>query len=83
MYLIDGYQSAARDEFLPALMAAPQDRIAAELLTKAGGTVPAAIVKQLAKQPAAPGRTTIGPETNTAEVACAADATAVTAGVRP
>ncbi len=66
VYLIDGYQSAARDEFLPALMAAPQDRIAAELLTKAGGTVPAAIVKQLAKQPAAPGRTTIGPETNTA-----------------
>ena len=39
-YAMLGHQAAARSQFLAALRLAPQDRLAAELLTRQGGTVP-------------------------------------------
>ena len=45
-YAVAGPQRAGRQsEFLAALKAIPQDRVAAELLTKEGGTVPAEIAR--------------------------------------
>jgi tetratricopeptide (TPR) repeat protein len=46
-YMIDGHRDVARDQFLQALQLAPRDRLAAQLLTKQGGTIPADIAKQL------------------------------------
>ena len=51
-YLIAGHKDAAKNQFTKVLQAAPKDRLAAQLLTRAGGTVPANIERQL---PPAPG----------------------------
>ncbi|MEN6449694.1 MAG: hypothetical protein ABFC96_04305 [Thermoguttaceae bacterium] len=56
-YLVIGHRDAASPQLLMALEAVPQDRIAAGLLTKAGGTVPPNIAKELAKPPVMPGET--------------------------
>ena len=56
-YMIDGHRDVARDQFLQALQLAPRDHLAAQLLTKQGGTIPADIAKQLEsarQQPAIP-----------------------------
>jgi tetratricopeptide (TPR) repeat protein len=50
-YLMADHKDAAKTELLQALKLAPKDRLAAQLLTQAGGTVPEDIAKQLA-QPA-------------------------------
>jgi tetratricopeptide (TPR) repeat protein len=50
-YLMAGHRDEARDEFLKALKLAPKDRLAAQLLKEAGGTVPPEIAKQLAELP--------------------------------
>jgi tetratricopeptide (TPR) repeat protein len=47
-YLVAGHKDAAKDEFLQALKLTPKDRVAANLLTQSGGTIPADIAKQLA-----------------------------------
>ena len=39
-YLMDGHPNEAKDELLKALKLAPRDRLAAQLLKEAGGTVP-------------------------------------------
>jgi hypothetical protein len=46
-YMIDGHRTVAQDQLLLALKLAPRDRLAAQLLTKEGGTIPADIAKQL------------------------------------
>ena len=53
-YMMEGHKDVAKNEFLQALKLTPKDRLAAQLLTQAGGTVPADIAKQLAQPPAAP-----------------------------
>jgi hypothetical protein len=65
-YMIAGHRDVAKDEFLLALTATPQDHIAADLLTREGGTIPPEIAAQLAKPPGVPGGMMIGPETDTA-----------------
>jgi hypothetical protein len=50
-YMIGGHKDTAKDEFLQALKLMPKDRLAAQLLTQMGGTVPADIAVQLSKQP--------------------------------
>ncbi len=50
-YLMAGHRDAAKDEFLHALKLAPKDKLAAQLLTQVGGTVPADIAPQLAPPP--------------------------------
>jgi hypothetical protein len=45
-YLIDGHKDAAQDPFLQALKLTPRDDMAARLLTKTGGVIPADIAKQ-------------------------------------
>ena len=52
LYMVTGYKDAARDEFLAALKLTPHDRVAAELLESQGGTVPAEIAAELAKESA-------------------------------
>ncbi len=64
-YMIAGHRDVAKDEFLLALTATPQDHIAAGLLTKEGGTIPPEIARQLAKPPLGPGGMMTGPDTNT------------------
>ncbi|MCE5266343.1 MAG: hypothetical protein LLG00_00455 [Planctomycetaceae bacterium] len=56
-YLITGHREAAGPQLLAALKAMPRDRVAAELLTKAGGAVPPEIAKELARPPAVKGAT--------------------------
>jgi hypothetical protein len=51
IYLMEGYRWEAQDMFVRTLQLAPNDRIAAELLTQAGGAVPMGIERQL-PQPA-------------------------------
>jgi hypothetical protein len=51
-YAMLGHQGAARSQFLAALKIAPQDRVAAELLTKQGGMVPPPIAAQRESKPA-------------------------------
>lgn len=46
-YMIDGHREVARGQFLQALTLAPRDNMAAQLLTKSGGTIPPDIAKQL------------------------------------
>ena len=46
-YMIDGHRAVARDQLLEALKLTPRDNLAAQLLTKEGGTIPAEIAKQL------------------------------------
>ena len=50
-YLTTGYKDAAKHEFLTALKVTPQDQLAGELLTKAGGTIPEDIGKQQLQHP--------------------------------
>jgi tetratricopeptide (TPR) repeat protein len=50
-YMMGGHQDTAKDEFLKALKLTPKDRLAAQLLTQLGGTVPADIAAQLPQQP--------------------------------
>jgi hypothetical protein len=68
-YLMLGHQDTAKDELLAGLKLTPRDPLAAQLLTKAGGTVPADIAKQLedaaAAQKHAP---TFGPANEGAKV---------------
>ena len=58
-----GHRDAARAEFLRALKLAPKDKLAAQLLTRAGGTVPADLAPQLAPPP--PPKPSIIPEPGT------------------
>jgi tetratricopeptide (TPR) repeat protein len=51
-YLIEGHRDAAQSQLLQAVNLAPQDRVAAELLTQAGGKVPENIIRQQQSQPA-------------------------------
>jgi tetratricopeptide (TPR) repeat protein len=51
-YAMLGHQAAARSQFLAALKVAPQDLVAAELLTKQGGTVPPPMAAQRESKPA-------------------------------
>ena len=46
-YMMDGHRVVAQDQFLQALKLTPRDSLAAQLLTKEGGTIPADIAKQL------------------------------------
>ena len=46
-YMIDGHRAVARDQLLEALKLTPRDNLAAQLLTKEGGKIPADIAKQL------------------------------------
>ncbi len=46
-YIIDGHRGVARDQLLQALQMTPRDNVAAQLLTKAGGTIPAKIANEL------------------------------------
>lgn len=48
-YLMAGHADAARGELLEALKLAPRDRLAAQWLKEAGGTVPPEIAKQLSE----------------------------------
>jgi tetratricopeptide (TPR) repeat protein len=50
-YLMTGHANEAKDELLAALKLAPRDRLAAKLLTEAGGKIPPEIAKQLAELP--------------------------------
>jgi hypothetical protein len=50
-YMMTGHAEEAKDELLAALKLAPRDRLAAKLLTEAGGKVPPEIAKQLAELP--------------------------------
>jgi tetratricopeptide (TPR) repeat protein len=50
-YLTTGHKNDAQEEFLAALKATPQDRIAGQLLTQAGGSIPADIAKQQSEHP--------------------------------
>ena len=52
LYMTAGHKEAAGGEFLQALRLTPKDRLAAQLLTEAGGTVPEDIAKQLIPPPA-------------------------------
>jgi tetratricopeptide (TPR) repeat protein len=51
-YLMIGHPEEAKVELLAALKLAPRDRLAAKLLTNAGGQIPPEIAKQLADLPA-------------------------------
>ena len=51
-YMVDGHQDVARDQFLQALKLTPRDNLAAQLLTKVGGTIPSDIAKK--RTPPAP-----------------------------
>ena len=53
-YLMEDHPDAAKPELLQALKLAPKDRLAAQLLTQAGGAVPDDIAKQLTPTPPAP-----------------------------
>jgi tetratricopeptide (TPR) repeat protein len=50
-YLMAGHADEAKGELLEALKLAPRDRLAAQLLKEAGGTVPPEIAKQLSELP--------------------------------
>ena len=50
-YMMIGHANEAKVELLAALKLAPRDRLAAKLLTEAGGKVPPEIAKQLAELP--------------------------------
>jgi hypothetical protein len=50
-YAITGHNEAAQSEFLAALKATPRDRVAAQLLTMEGGTVPADIAQLQKEKP--------------------------------
>jgi tetratricopeptide (TPR) repeat protein len=52
-YSVLDHKEQAKDELLEALKLTPRDPLAAQLLTKAGGEVPADIAKQLAEAAAA------------------------------
>ncbi|MCE5266342.1 MAG: hypothetical protein LLG00_00450 [Planctomycetaceae bacterium] len=52
-YLVTGHRDAANPQFLLALESTPRDRIAADLLTKAGGIVPPEIASELSRPPSA------------------------------
>ena len=57
-YLMAGHRDAAKNEFLHALKLVPKDKLAAQLLTQVGGTVPADIAPQLLPPaPPKPGQT--------------------------
>jgi hypothetical protein len=47
LYLSEGHKDAAQHQLLLALEAAPQDRIAADLLTQAGGRIPESVARRL------------------------------------
>jgi thioredoxin-like negative regulator of GroEL len=53
-YVMAGHPEAAQNEFLRALKLTPKDRLAAQLLKEAGGTVPEDIAKQLSPAPPLP-----------------------------
>jgi tetratricopeptide (TPR) repeat protein len=59
-YMMEGYHPVAQDQLLQALKLTPRDHLAAQLLTKAGGTIPADIAKQL--EATRPNPPTTGPE---------------------
>ena len=46
-YMMEGHRSVAQDQLLQALKLTPRDRLAAQLLTTVGGTIPADIAKRL------------------------------------
>jgi hypothetical protein len=46
-YMIAGHPDAAKGELLQALNLTPQDRLAGQLLTKAGGTIPPQIARRM------------------------------------
>ena len=48
-YAAAGHSDAAKNEFLEAVTLAPRDRLAAQLLTKEGGTVPPSIADKQSK----------------------------------
>jgi hypothetical protein len=50
-YMMTGHPHEAKEELLQALKLTPRDRLAAELLKAAGGTVPPEIAKQLSEMP--------------------------------
>jgi thioredoxin-like negative regulator of GroEL len=60
-YLMEGHRDAAQNELLLGLKVAPRDRIAAQLLKDAGGTVPEDIAKQLSQLPPPPTQTPAEP----------------------
>jgi tetratricopeptide (TPR) repeat protein len=60
-YMIDGHQVVARDQLLQALRLTPRDNVAAQLLTREGGTIPADIAKQLQAGRQQPPISGIGP----------------------
>jgi hypothetical protein len=49
--MMTAHPNEAKDELLAALKLAPRDRLAARLLTEAGGEIPPEIAKQLADLP--------------------------------
>lgn len=51
-YMMEGHRDAAKGEFLQAVKLAPKDKLAAQLLTKVGGTVPVDIASPPAQPPA-------------------------------
>ncbi|MEN6449693.1 MAG: tetratricopeptide repeat protein [Thermoguttaceae bacterium] len=55
-YMLTGHRDEANPQFLLALEASPQDRLAAELLTRVGGQVPPDIARRLAMMPQTSGR---------------------------
>lgn len=50
-YMMTGHPDEAKGELLEALKLTPRDRIAAQLLKEAGGTIPPDIVEQLSELP--------------------------------
>lgn len=56
-YLMEGHQNAAKGEFLAGLKLAPEDPVAAQLLTSVGGQVPPDIAERLAQRPKTPSGT--------------------------
>ena len=64
-YMIAGHPEAAKGEFLEALIMAPQDRLAGQLLTKVGGTIPPYVAQRLSSPSAVTKGTPVGPGTGT------------------
>ncbi len=53
-YMMAGHRDAAQGELLEALKVAPEDRLAAQLLTHVGGKVPADIAQRQSQAPSQP-----------------------------
>jgi hypothetical protein len=50
-YMMEGHRAAAQNEFVRSLEIMPQDRMAANMLTRVGGKVPAEIARRLSQGP--------------------------------